>query len=162
MLINRCIVLFEEVKPSNTVSSFSNSSVPGALFLCPFVGTELISLGDLVDSVVHEHAHQKLYLLESQVALYDKAYVKKHPSPWKDEPRAIGGVLHGYFVFSVLRAFWARVPRVGHPLSTYAASRLARIRRELDEAERTLSKHCPFTTAGDELFASLVVGRAQA
>ena len=162
MSVDRCLVLFQETRFPNTVSSFSNSSVPGALFVCPFVDGELIQLGDLLDSIVHEHAHQKLYTLESVVSLYDKTYAAKHRSPWKNEPRPVGGILHGYFVFSLLSALWTRIMDYGdHVLSPFAANRVASIARELDDARATLSQYCPFTEAGAELFDSLAAEHIQ-
>ena len=155
ILVNRCLVLYMDTFNPSTVSSFSNSSVPGALFVCPYVDGRTIFFGDLLDSIVHEHAHQKLYLLESLVPLYDENYAETHPSPWKSEPRPIGGVLHGYFVFSILAALWDRVRRDGGILAAYARERVAKLEGELRQAESTLKKHCPFTDAGVEMFDSL-------
>ena len=155
LAVNRHIVLFREVRRPDTVSSFSNSSVPGTLFICPYVGEDVISTGDALDSLIHEHCHQKLYLLESLVPLYDKDYVTRHRSPWKESPRPIGGILHGYFVFTVLARFWKRAIGKGDTLSDYAARRLREIATELDDAREILQAHCPFTEAGLEMFRSL-------
>ncbi|MGX9182092.1 aKG-HExxH-type peptide beta-hydroxylase [Mesorhizobium sp. BHbdii] len=46
------------------IISFSDNSVPGALYVSVWQGDRLIDPYDLADSLVHEHRHQKLYLLE--------------------------------------------------------------------------------------------------
>ncbi len=46
------------------IVSFSDNSVPGALYVSISQGDRLIDPYDLADSLIHEHRHQKLYLLE--------------------------------------------------------------------------------------------------
>ena len=46
------------------IVSFSDNSVPGARYGSVWQGDRLIDPYDLADSLVHEHRHQKLYLLE--------------------------------------------------------------------------------------------------
>src|SRR3546814_2339556 len=46
------------------IVSFSDNSVPGALYVSVLQGDDPIDAYDLADSLLHEHRHQKLYLLE--------------------------------------------------------------------------------------------------
>lgn len=72
----------------------------------------LVSVPDRVDEVgalrfaeglIHEAMHLELTLLENEQALV-KNPAETMPSPWRDDARPIGGVLHGLFVFSCLHA----------------------------------------------------------
>jgi len=69
---------------------------------------------DLADSIIHEHRHQKLYLLSRAVDLVaaDRPLVS---SPWREEPRPPSGVLHAVFVFAELKAFWEWTAKTGQP-----------------------------------------------
>jgi len=51
--------------PDKTVS-FSDDSVPGALYVAPIAGQADLDVADLADSLIHEHRHQKLYPAESR------------------------------------------------------------------------------------------------
>ena len=156
LLINRHVVFYRDLVNQNTVSSFSNNSVPGAVFLCPTVAGEPIGLGDLLDSLIHEHSHQKLYLLESQIPLYDSsAHVVCYPSPWKGEPRPLSGLLHGYFVFAIVGTFWKRVAMGQYRLSQYASYRVEEVSKQLSQVHKLLAIHCPFTQAGRDVFYSM-------
>jgi uncharacterized protein len=90
--------------PDKTVS-FSDDSVPGALYVAPATGQGDLDVTDLADSILHEHRHQKLYLLSRTVDLVaaDRPLVR---SPWREELRPPSGVLHAVFVFTELKAFW--------------------------------------------------------
>lgn len=90
--------------PDKTVS-FSDDSVPGALYVAPATSQGDLDVADLADSIIHEHRHQKLYLLSRTVDLVAADRPLVH-SPWREEPRPPSGVLHAAFVFTELKAFW--------------------------------------------------------
>lgn len=96
--------------------SFSDDSVPGALYVAPVTGQGELGLFDLADSIIHEHRHQKLYLLGRAVDLVaaDRPLVR---SPWREEPRPPSGVLHAVFVFAELKEFWEWAQTYGPTLS---------------------------------------------
>ncbi len=77
----------------------------------------LVSVPDRLDEVgalrfteglIHEAMHLELTLLENEQALVRNP-TDTMPSPWREEPRPIGGVLHGLYVFSCLYAAFAMV-----------------------------------------------------
>lgn len=87
------------------VVSFSDDSAPGALYCSIRRSDGLIDEVDLADSLVHEHRHQKLYLMDRYVpvVLRDRPLVA---SPWREDPRPPSGLLHAVFVFVELLEFW--------------------------------------------------------
>lgn len=105
LLCNDIQLVVDTSAHPDKVVSFSDDSVPGALYVSPVAGGGLVGVIDLADSIIHEHRHQKLYLLSRHVDLVaaDRPLVQ---SPWRAEPRPPSGVLHAVFVFAELHAFW--------------------------------------------------------
>jgi uncharacterized protein len=93
-----------DAHPDKAVS-FSDNTTPGALYLCIRVGGGLIDPYLLADSIIHEHRHQKLYLLQREVPLVeqDRPLV---PSPWREDLRPPSGLFHAVFVFVHLSEYW--------------------------------------------------------
>ena len=135
------------------IVSFSDDSVPGALFVSVTQGGALVDAYDLADSLVHEYRHQKLYLFE-----------RRHPttlpgalvvSPWREDLRPVSGLLHAAFVFVELRRFWEHVRDRGPArLDNRAIAQLEDTERNLAEAFATL-RGCELTAAGRALAATL-------
>ncbi|MGH9278976.1 MAG: cyclophane-forming radical SAM/SPASM peptide maturase YhhB [Acidimicrobiales bacterium] len=140
----------ESAHPDKYVS-FSDDVVPGTLFVSVTAGGGLISVEDLADSLIHEHRHQKLYLLDRFVRLVerDRPLV---PSPWREEPRPPSGLLHAAFVFVELRRFWAGLAREGRRAD--AASQVRLIDGRLGVAWETLAGTA-LTPAGRHLVEAL-------
>lgn len=139
------------------IVSFSDNAVPGALYVSVALAEGLIDPYDLADSLIHEHRHQKLYLLE-----------RLHPttkpgalvvSPWREDLRPASGLLHAAWVFVELRRFWAHVLAKGPVrLRNRASNQLADTDRNLEDAFATLAG-CDLTPVGGEL-ASILQQRA--
>lgn len=91
--------------PGKTVS-FSDNSVPGALYVQLTYGTGFVEACDLADSLIHEHRHQKLYLLQ-RVCDIVHADFPLVVSPWREELRPPTGLFHALFVFVELLDFWS-------------------------------------------------------
>ena len=139
------------------IVSFSDNSVPGALFVSVVQGDGIIDPYDLADSLVHEHRHQKLYLLERRFPMTAAGALVV--SPWREDLRPPSGLLHAVFVFVELRRFWEHVRDLGpERLRRRALNQLADTDRNLVEAFETL-RVCPLTPAGEAL-ADLLRGRA--
>jgi uncharacterized protein len=139
------------------IVSFSDDSVPGALFVSVVQGDRLIHPYDLADSLIHEHRHQKLYLLERRFRMTEPGELIV--SPWREDLRPPSGLLHAVFVFVELRRFWEHVRDEGpERLRRRALNQLADTERNLAEAYETL-RTCPLTSAGRAL-AELLEGQA--
>jgi uncharacterized protein len=136
------------------IVSFSDNTVPGALFVSVRADGRFIDPYDLADSLIHEHRHQKLYLLERIVPMVQATDIKVK-SPWRDDPRPPSGLLHAAFVFVELQRFWMHVHEKGPArLASRAETQLGRTQSDLREAFATLA-HCPLTDAGRELTLQL-------
>ena len=87
------------------IVSFSDNSVPGALYVSIKQGNHFVDAYDLADSLIHEHRHQKLYLLQrlTPLVICDTPLVS---SPWREDLRPPSGLLHAVFVFTHLLEFW--------------------------------------------------------
>jgi uncharacterized protein len=142
------------------IVSFSDNSVPGALFVSVMQGERLIDPYDLADSLIHEHRHQKLYLLERFGSMVSSTTTLVS-SPWREDPRPPSGLLHAIFVFIELRRFWIHVRDNGPTrIHQRAVSQLSDTDRHLAEAFETL-KTCPLTDAGRALAEVLDAARQQ-
>jgi uncharacterized protein len=140
------------------IVSFSDNSVPGALFVSVSQGERLIDPYDLADSLVHEHRHQKLYLLE-RFAPMVRSTIDLVVSPWRQDLRPPSGLLHAIFVFIELRRFWQYVLDSGPArLHHRAATQLSDTDRHLGEAFATLVG-CPLSDAGRRLAEVLDAAR---
>lgn len=128
------------------IVSFSDDSVPGALFVSIRGTHGLIDPYDLADSLVHEYRHQKLYLLERRHATTRPGALVV--SPWRDDLRPASGLLHAAFVFVELHRFWEHVRDFGPArLGNRSIAQLEDTERNLSQAFETL-RACDLTSTG--------------
>lgn len=139
---------------SDKIVSFSDNSVPGALYVSVRQGEGLIDPYDLADSLIHEHRHQKLYLLERHGPTVEPTKMTVR-SPWREDPRPPSGLLHAVFVFVELQRFWIYVRNHGPSrLHNRAVNQLHDTESNLGRAFDTLER-CPLTKVGHELVGVL-------
>lgn len=139
------------------IVSFSDNSVPGALYLSVRQAQRYVDPYDLADSIIHEHRHQKLYLLQDAVRLVevDKPLVR---SPWRSDLRPPSGLFHAVFVFSQLLEFWTYLEAsASSAIRDRAQRNVETTRRNLAEAIPIL-KRTPLTEIGSRL-ASIIENR---
>ena len=140
------------------IVSFSDNSVPGALYVSVKQGNDLIDPYDLADSLIHEHRHQKLYLMERVARLVEPTKLTV-VSPWREDLRPPSGLLHAVFVFVELRRFWLHVrDHGGAHMRGRAINQLELTDRHLEQAMATLDA-CPLTEAGRSLASVLDAAR---
>lgn len=94
--------------------SFSDNSVPGALYATLRLRGQFVDPHDLADAIIHEHRHQKLYLLQRRAALFTHDWPLVS-SPWREDPRPPSGLLHAVFVFVHIISFWNEAAMSGGP-----------------------------------------------
>jgi uncharacterized protein len=136
------------------IVSFSDNTVPGALYVSVVQGNGFIDPYDLADSLVHEHRHQKLYLLERLAPMVAPSGALV-VSPWREDLRPPSGLLHAVFVFVELRRFWAFVRDCGPArLHNRAINQLQETDDNLKAAFQTL-EGCALTIDGRKLVSVL-------
>jgi uncharacterized protein len=106
LLISPCIQFIQDptAHPEKLVS-FSDNVVPGALYICVRLNNGFADPYDIAESIIHEHRHQKLYLLEKFATIVESE-VPYVTSPWREEPRPVSGLFHAVFVFSEIQSYW--------------------------------------------------------
>jgi hypothetical protein len=113
--------------------------------------------------LLHEYSHIKLHLLSDCDPLLDpehhgdgwtKTY---YYSPWREDPRPIKGILHGFFVFVEVAAFWAsRIEsKHYHGSDPIAQQRFKTVFSQLLIACDVLRDHGHFTATGHDLMNEL-------
>ncbi|NTG91000.1 FxsB family radical SAM/SPASM domain protein [Agrobacterium rhizogenes] len=143
------------------IVSFSDDSVPGTLFVSVMQDGKLIDPFDLADSLVHEHRHQKLYLLERLGPTVSR-FAPRVISPWRADLRPPSGLLHAVFVFVELHRLWQ------HILAHGPAHMKGRATRQLRDTERNLNlgvatlRQCELTELGRALTDVLEAASRQA
>lgn len=134
------------------IVSFSDNSVPGALFVTIKIGDKYIDPTDLADSILHEYRHQKLYLLQriSDIVSIDVPLV---PSPWREELRPPSGLFHALYVFSFLLKFWKHTCKATNTrLQSRARNEVEIIKERLYAGIETVS-NTKLTNTGRELLS---------
>ena len=129
--------------------SFSDDSIPGALYSSVRRASGLIDPVDLADSLIHEHRHQKLYLLSRrfQLVVSDRPLIA---SPWRNDPRPPSGLLHAVFVFVELLGFWRHVAATQSETRDRADAEITLIATRLAQGFATLET-VALTPAGRDL-----------
>jgi uncharacterized protein len=136
------------------VVSFSDNSVPGALYVQLMRGNDLIAAEDLADSIIHEHRHQKLYMLQ-RVAPIVNADFPLVASPWREELRPPSGLFHALFVFIELLDFWSFLEHyTDSKLQLKALSETQRISSQLQTGFNLLEQ-CDLTPYGRQILGIL-------
>lgn len=108
--------------------SFSEPALPYSIFVSvPNTHSDQIAMR-VAESIVHEAMHLLLSLVERSVPLV-ATHEKHHYSPWRNQLREAGGLLHGLYVFRVIFD-WLGFFREAS-VAAYAHHRRAQIREQL-------------------------------
>lgn len=143
------------VPPGGALPSSSNSSIDTMYWYSVSKSPLLVA-----EMIIHEYSHQKLFRLQDIDPLINK---DKHGSgwedckiysPWRDDPRPINGVFHGFVVFSEASNFWINLIEKGNisiEEKDIAFRRFAMLVKQLKYAHDSL-KETYFTNAGENIF----------
>lgn len=109
----------------------------------------------LAEALTHEAAHLWLMLAEDLEPLCADAWRgTEWDSPWRDDPRPLGGIVHGTFVFSCASLALAALVRAG-VAGDEVPARIARITAQVEAAARECERSGALAPLG-----SSVVSRA--
>ena len=149
------------LQPDAGIPSFSSPDFPGVIFVgthdcrrCP------LDWRHLVESCVHEHLHNRLYLLETAqpltVARERDTPARTYHSPWKRRGRPIDGMMHAIYVFAYLAWFWDKVRQSDEPapLRDFAHARCEEQREAVSGALKAVEGTDELTAAGAEVIAA--------
>jgi HEXXH motif-containing protein len=122
----------------------------GAMALSAPTDAMALSVG-----LVHEFQHAKLGALMDLVRLHDPIDECRYYAPWRDDPRPLGGLLHGAYAFLGVADFW-RVRRHHHDEHTrYAEFEFARWRERVSRVIGVLADSGHLTEAGARFLAGM-------
>lgn len=135
----------------------SHSDLPGAI-----VVTETLHPLDLAETLVHELHHNRLFCIEERGGFFadeGRAVEERlYHSPWRDDPRPLHGILHGFYVYVAVSRFWWSVAQAAdgpQDVCAYARSRVAREALQLVLAEHQLEEHAEFSEWGRATFREI-------
>jgi hypothetical protein len=142
--------------PNGTLPSSSNSSID-TMFWYSLTNQPLL----VAEMIIHELSHQRLFRLQDTDPLIDP---KVHGtgwdkceiySPWRDDPRPVNGVFHGFIVFTEAARFWMSLITNGSLKEgelDISNRRLAMLVLQLKYAKESLNG-CKFTSLGATVFS---------
>jgi len=91
------------VSSSSRPASVTSGWLPGAIALS--VHPDALALAE---TLVHEFHHCVLGMLEDLVPLVDVDHAAVGYAPWRNDPRPIGGLIHGCYAHQAIAGFWRR------------------------------------------------------
>ncbi|HWO65410.1 MAG TPA: HEXXH motif domain-containing protein [Umezawaea sp.] len=109
---------------------------------------------DFAATLVHEFQHSKLCALLDLVELHhDDGSGNRYYAPWRDDPRPLGGLLHGTYSFVGVAGFWRRQRTVDD--TALAHFEFAHWREQTRRAARTLRNASTLTSLGRRFVAGM-------
>lgn len=137
----RCVVPLRPGDDAHGVSATSEHGFGG-------VSISAVEPDALAVGLLHEFQHSKLNALAYLLDLWTDG-PRRHYSPWRDDPRPVGGVLHGAYAYLAVTDF--RRLQDG-PL---AAFEYARWREAVDRTLRALMTSGQLTSDGERFVAGM-------
>jgi HEXXH motif-containing protein len=105
----------------------------------------------LAVGLVHEFQHAKLGALMDLLPLHTGSDEERFYAPWRDDPRPLGGLLHGAYAFLGVADFWRLRRRHEESLTGYAQFEFARWRERVSRVIEVLTASGRLTEAGEAL-----------
>ena len=142
--ISRWLVTLVPLRAGRQTHGMSATSTDafGAVLLALPSGGRPLAL-----TLVHEFQHGKLSVLLDLVRLHDGDPTPRYYAPWRDDPRPLGGLLHGAYAFLAVTDFW-RVERALPGGGGFADMEFARWRDGVRAAIHMLGGSGQLTEAG--------------
>lgn len=128
---------------------FRSSSYPN---IPAVITLDLLAEHQIAEALVHESAHLYLYLAERFGALVDPAYLERHASPLRPEPRPLRGILLAFHALAFIGALYRDA--ADNAIVCSWARELDDARSRALEAKQILEKcHDHLTELGKEFFS---------
>lgn len=138
-------------------TSHSDPAIPFSIFVSVPTSPERRSLLRLAESLVHEAMHLQLSLFEAMCPLVDGTVQWEMHSPWKQTKRQTQGVMHGMYVFCVLKWMWEQVGQASDLPEdhVFAARRIKDIAHEINGVSAIVRS--PALTSEGRIFVQSVL-----
>lgn len=139
------------IPPVGALPSSSNSSIDTMIWHS-YAENPLL----MAEIIIHEFSHQKLFRLQDIDPLINQEFhgsgwdICTIYSPWRDDPRPINGVFHGFVVFSEACNFWLNLLKsqlLNQTEENISKRRFAMLVLQLEYASLSLS-NVSFTSKG--------------
>jgi len=143
------------IGPEGTLPSSSNSSVD-TMFWYSATNQPLL----MAEMIIHELSHQRVFRLQDKDPLIDPSVhgsgwdICEIYSPWRDDPRPVNGVFHGFVVFTEAAKFWMSLINQGglqQEELDISKRRMTMLALQLDLAQKSLAT-CTYTELGKSVF----------
>ncbi|SEF26737.1 HEXXH motif-containing protein [Amycolatopsis pretoriensis] len=105
-------------------------------------------------ALVHEFQHIRLGSLLHLVRLHQDDRRERFYAPWRDDPRPLGGVIHGVYAFFGVATFWRALSRA-EPENLLAAFEFALWRRRTWRTLLAVHRDDALTPAGRRFLAGI-------
>ena len=152
---------YAEVLPGGLTSIVPEPAVP---FRLPSAstgeafGSAVIATPDepaaLAAALVHEFQHVRLGALLQLVRLHDDDRTERLYAPWREDPRPLGGLVHGIYAFFGVSAFWRALSRA-RPDDLLAAFEFAHWRTQSWHTLEAIRDDPALTDAGRRFLGEL-------
>lgn len=130
--------------------SFSDETLPGAIFIGLWSSGNWLSAYQIAESIIHEHLHQKLYLLQRKEELFLPQDVQIY-SPWPKQYRSPVGVVHAVYVFVHVVEYLDWVLSLENNFK-YAEEQYQKNMAYLDQCANEIEEKVSFTSTGQVLW----------
>lgn len=155
-LITHCLPDLADAMPAGLDSLVPRPAIPFRLpsaSIGEAFGSAIVALApdvaSLAATLVHEFQHIRLSGLLHLIPLHDDDPRERFYTGWRDDPRPIGGVLHGVYAFFGVTAYWRALAQVATKrLTRVAAFEFALWRAEAWRALCALRDDPSLTSAG--------------
>lgn len=134
--------------------SFSDETLPGVIFIGLWRSTENLSPYMVAASLIHEHLHQKLYLLQNRFELFLPQDTLIY-SPWPKKWRSPSLAVHAAYVFTHIGHFWKEMVDKKCELEI-STKELEALIEKLDPMVRDIKEKVFFTKTGELFFKCLL------
>jgi len=138
----------------DTDVSFSDETLPGVLFIGVWKNGKLLSPYQVAESLIHEHLHQKLYLLQKKMEIFSVQDLEIY-LPWPKKHYPPSGAVHAVYVFVHIIQFLDAL-RDKPEISQHAHKELALHLGHLNSCIDEIVEKVVFTEVGQLFFNRLV------
>lgn len=137
--------------------SFSEPNLPFSVFVSVPRSRDGNTTLRVAEGLIHEAMHLQLSLVERVVTLV-RSEMTSFFSPWRNELRTSGGLLHAIYVFRVLDSFFSQlllIKLLSSAQEVYVKDRRRQIREQIGEVRAF--KNSPDLTQTGKLFVSRLI-----